>query len=53
MAISDLYKQGARAALESKSLNVAKTTGAGLTGSKLKKLNPGLRSFMQKKMKNK
>ena len=33
MAISDLYKQGARAALESKSLNVAKTTGAGLQGT--------------------
>ena len=32
---------------------LGKTVGAGLTGSKLKKLNPGLRSFMQKKMKNK
>ena len=32
---------------------LGKTAGAGLTGSKLKKLNPGLRSFMQKKMKNK
>ena len=32
---------------------LGKTTGAGLTGSKLKKINPGLRSFMQKKMKNK
>lgn len=30
MAISDLYKQGAKAAIESKSLNVAKTTGAGV-----------------------
>ena len=30
MAISDLYKQGAKAAIESKSLNIAKTTGAGV-----------------------
>ena len=31
---------------------LGKTVGAGLTGSKLKKLNPGLKAFMKKKMKN-
>ena len=46
----DLGKAAGAAAAAAK---LGKTTGAGLTGSKLKKLNPGLRSFMQKKMKNK